>query len=298
MFQSLKLGKLFGIDLFVHPTFWLLPIFYFLGGVLAGDFVGAVIDVAVIFAVFVCIALHEVGHALAAAYYGIQTRHITLYPMGGVAALERMPERPLHEIVVALAGPAVNVMIALGLLAGLVIGNVALPGSMALDGLSLLDQFVIRLLAINVFLVVFNLLPAFPMDGGRVFRAMLHSVLPRADATRVAVGVGSVIAIGFVLVGLGIAQSVVPLPQPFAKGNVGLVLVGAVVLLLGRAELAQVRAVEARRTWERRNGWVEADIPVAEVIRPPRFTGWKFDPDRRVWSEWVDGVVVREVEVV
>src|SRR5262249_26452067 len=288
MFSSLKLGKFFGIDLYVHATFWLLPLFVFFSGAMSGDLTGAALDVAMIFAVFGCVVLHEVGHALAAAYYGIRTRHITLYPIGGVAALERMPERPLHEIVVALAGPAVNLAIALGLLGGIVLGNVALPGSLSVAGLSLLDQFVLQLLFANVFLLVFNLLPAFPMDGGRVLRAMLNIVMPRTDATQVAVVVGSVLEAGHFLYGR-------------YSGNSGLVLVAAVVFFLGRAERAQVRAIEARREWERRNGTGDFEGPepeVAEVISPPRFTGWVWDPGRRIWSEWRDGVLIREIPAV
>jgi Zn-dependent protease len=297
MLSSLRLGKLFGIDLFVHPTFWLLPVFFFLGGVMAGDVPGAVLDVAVVLVVFGCIALHEMGHALAAAYYGVRTRHITLYPMGGVAALERMPERPIQEIVVALAGPAVNVVIALGLLAGLFAANVALPGPVTLDGMGWIEQFVVRVLALNVLLVVFNLIPAFPMDGGRVFRAVMSTMMRRPEATQVAVTLGSVLAAVFVLVGLGL----VPVPFLGSGTNVSLVLVGAMVFFLGRLELAQVRAIEARRTWDRRRADLFEDAgepPIAEVISPPRFSGWRYDPDRRVWSEWRDGVLVREVAAI
>src|SRR5262245_65943547 len=119
MFSSWKLGKLFGIDTYVHATFWLLPLFVLMNSLGAG--VGAIaFELLFVFAVFGCVVLHEVGHALAARAYGINTRHITLYPIGGVAALERMPEKPLQEVVVALAGPAVNVVIACGLLVGLV----------------------------------------------------------------------------------------------------------------------------------------------------------------------------------
>jgi Zn-dependent protease len=290
MFSLLKLGKLFGIGLYVHATFWLLPLFVFLGGVMGGDVSGATMDVAVLFAVFGCVVLHEVGHALAAAYYGIATRDITLYPVGGVARLERMPERPLHEIVVALAGPAVNVVIALGLFAGIYFGNVALPGSFFLSGLDVLDEFVLRVLLVNVFLVAFNLIPAFPMDGGRVLRAMLGTVMHRTSATHAAVTVGSVIAAGFVLVGLG-GLSVPPIaiePMPT------LALVGAVVFLLGRMELAQVRAIEGRREWERRSA-LFGDFEIPTLTRPPAFSGWRWDPVNRVWTEWHDGVLVREV---
>src|SRR5438128_7805967 len=127
MFGSLKLGKLFGIDLYVHGTFWLLPLFVFFSGVLANDPFGAAFEVVVLLAIFGCIALHEAGHALAARFYGIATRDITLYPMGGIASLERMPTKPWREIVIALAGPAVNLAIVVGIIGGFIAGNLALP---------------------------------------------------------------------------------------------------------------------------------------------------------------------------
>lgn len=294
MFSSLKLGKPFGIDLFVHPTFWVLPILIFISSAMTGDVAGAVLDTGVIFALFGCVVLHELGHALAAAYYGIRTRHITMYPIGGVAALERMPERPLYEIVVALAGPAVNVVIALGLLAVLIGGNIALPNSISFAGMSWFDEFLVKMFGINVGLVLFNLLPAFPMDGGRVFRAMLSTVMRRVDATQMAVTVGSIVAAAFVLSGLGLVA--IPL---FNDGtNFSLVLVGAAVFYLGRLELAQVRAIEARRARERRatddfeNAYAP---PIAEVTSRSGFSGWRYDPERRIWSEWHNGTVVQEV---
>lgn len=272
MVGSLKLGKLFGIDLYVHTTFWLLPLFIFVSHSAGGDVSGAGFEVAVILAVFGCVALHEVGHALAARYYGIDTRSITLYPVGGVAALDRMPEKPVHEIVVALAGPAVNVVIAVGLAAGFLVREWLAPGTLS-DGSTVEEVFVGRLLAANVILVLFNLLPAFPMDGGRVLRAVLSLGLSRLDATRAAVGVGAVMAVGFGLLGWYLA-------------NVGLMLVAAVVYLLGQAELNAIRQQEYRREVRRRR---------AEAFADDLFSGWKWDPDRRVWTQWVDGVPVREV---
>src|SRR4029079_3515242 len=119
MFQSLRLGKFFGIDLYVHGTFWLLPLFVLFSGLSAGASVAeAGVEVAFILAVFVCVVLHEVGHALAARSYRIHTRALTLYPGGGAASLERIPEKPWREIAIALAGPAVNVVIAVALFAG------------------------------------------------------------------------------------------------------------------------------------------------------------------------------------
>ncbi|HXD85930.1 MAG TPA: site-2 protease family protein [Urbifossiella sp.] len=238
MFGSLKLGKLFGIDVLIHGTFWLLPLFVFLSGVMANDIFGAAFDVVVLLGIFVCVALHEAGHALAARHYGIATRDITLYPMGGIASLERMPERPGREIAIALAGPVVNFAIAFGILGGALLGNYLVPLSWVSEHATLAEAFLGRLLIANAFLGLFNLLPAFPMDGGRVLRAVLSYGMPRLQATRVAVTVGTVLAIigGF----LGILTA-----------SLSLVLVAVVVFVLGRAELAAVHVQEARKRWHR-----------------------------------------------
>jgi Zn-dependent protease len=277
MFGSWKLGKLAGIDVFVHGTFWLLPLFIFVTGSLDGRPAAAIgFDLAVVFALFGCVALHEVGHALAARYYGIGTRDITLYPIGGVASLERMPEKPGREIAIALAGPAVNFVIAGGLLVGLLGGAAAFPETWASPDPTLLD-FVARLFAANLFLACFNLLPAFPMDGGRVLRALLSVSFPRVRATEIAVTVSGVMALLFFAAGL-------LLPQ------LTLAILAVAVFLLGKAELAHVRHTGARRDWERRSAGYFAPAENLDA-----FTGWRFDPARRVWTEWRGGVPVREV---
>jgi len=289
MFSSLKLGKLFGIDLYVHGTFWLLPLFVLLGGVVAGDLASAWFDVAVLLAVFGCVALHEVGHAAAARLYGIRTRDITLYPIGGVASLERMPEKPLQEIVIALAGPAVNVAIAAGIYLAVMLGN-ALPAAWVSGSPDFVEAFVGRLFVANVALCLFNLLPAFPMDGGRVLRAVLSLGLNRVSATKVAATVGAVIAAGFVMIGL--------FPQLLGGSGgplIGLVILGAVVFFLGQAELRAVRMQEARRDWEKL--WDPLGEELDDPHRPAPFTGWRYDPARRVWTQWFRGEPVREVFV-
>ena len=282
MFQSLKLGKFFGIDLYIHGTFWLLPLFVFISGMLGGTSVAELgEEIAFIFAVFGCVVLHEVGHALAARAYGIGTRDITLYPVGGVASLERMPERPGREIAIALAGPAVNAVIAIGLFAGLAGGALVNPFGLSGDP-GFFEAFASRLMWANVLLGAFNLLPAFPMDGGRVLRAILATGMTRVRATATAVGVGSVVAGCMVIAGL-----LIP--------NYSFVAVAIVVYLLGQAELAQVRAQAAAREWNARvDDWFGGRPAGGPPVRG--YTGMVWDEGRGVWVQYENGNVVRVVD--
>ena len=196
---SLKIGKLLGIDVFLHFTFLLLLAFLGFYFWRASNNIEATLQgLAFIVALFGCVVLHELGHALTARRYGIKTRDITLLPIGGIARMERMPEKPMQELWVALAGPAVNVVIAVVLMVGL-----AATGSFTpIEEISAISgSFWQRLIMVNLILVVFNLLPAFPMDGGRVLRALLAMRLGRRRATAIAVNVGQGMAILFVFFG-------------------------------------------------------------------------------------------------
>ncbi len=198
---SLRLGRFLGIDVFLHATFVLLLAFVAISAGLGADGLAAVLPALAFFlGLFGCVLLHEYGHALAARRYGIRTVDITLYPIGGVARLERMPQQPLQELVVALAGPAVNLVIAL--LLWILMTVLDLPW-VPIQGLGLLEgPLAERLLGVNVSLLLFNLLPAFPMDGGRVLRALLSLRLGRERATRIAAALGQSLALVFGLIGL------------------------------------------------------------------------------------------------
>lgn len=190
---SFKIGKLFGIDLKVHVTFLLVLLW---GALNYGGGAGPLYGVMVTLALFTLVVLHELGHSLAAMWYGIPVRDITLLPIGGVARLERMPEKPIQELIVAIAGPLVNVVLAAGLLPVVVLLGINNSGpfltTMMEPGLLGLTSF---LLFANISLVIFNMIPAFPLDGGRVFRASIGFFTSYQNATRIAVNVGRFLAI-------------------------------------------------------------------------------------------------------
>jgi len=196
---SLKLGSFAGIRVYVHWTFVLLLgwiLFSHLGQ--GHGWTEAWRGVGFIIALFGCVLLHEFGHALTAKRYGIRTLDITLLPIGGIARLERLPKNPRHELWVTLAGPAVNVVIA-GILF-VILGFVSHVNEF-LQVRLLEGNFWVQLMWVNVFLGAFNLLPAFPMDGGRVLRALLSMRLGRARATRLAASIGQGMAILFGIAG-------------------------------------------------------------------------------------------------
>jgi len=197
---SWKVGQLAGIDVRIHATFLLLLVWVGASYWMTSNSMHAVLaGIGFILALFACVVFHEMGHALAARRFGIKTRDITLLPIGGLARLERMPEEPRQELWIALAGPAVNVAIAVVLFGWVALTHQWEPFNRLRVATG---PFVERLLLANVSLVLFNLIPAFPMDGGRVLRALLASRMTHAKATQTAASVGQGLAFVFGFMGL------------------------------------------------------------------------------------------------
>ncbi len=194
---SFVIGKVAGIEISIHWTFFILLAILVIPSGSGGS---AYWNLAFILTIFLCVVLHELGHAMAARHFGIMTKDITLLPIGGVARLERIPEKPNQELVVAIAGPLVNVLIATLLFVSIhpVINTQTATTLSSINA----SNFLTSLYLVNISLVVFNLIPAFPMDGGRVFRALLAFRMDRVKATRIASFVGQSIAVLFAIVGI------------------------------------------------------------------------------------------------
>jgi len=202
MKYALDLGRPFGIRVSVHWTFLLIIAWVIFIDLQQGSKLGQIIySVLFVLSIFVCVVLHELSHSLMARRFGINTKSITLLPIGGVADLEKMPEDPRQELAVSIAGPAMNLVIALVLWIFLAIaGGIDLSPSnfQAINH----SNFLMILLFANVMLAVFNLVPAFPMDGGRVFRSLLALRMARDQATYVAMNIGKVFAFFIALWGI------------------------------------------------------------------------------------------------
>jgi Zn-dependent protease len=283
MLRSWKLAQAFGIGVYVHWTFLLLPAWILLNTLGAGEIDLAFFLMALLAAVFGCVVLHEFGHALTARHFGIATRDITLYPIGGVARLERMSERPWEEFWIAVAGPAVNCAIAAVLALLLMLVGKPLAWTDFMPGTEPGD-FVEAVMKVNVGLVLFNLLPAFPMDGGRVLRAMLAHPLGRLRATEIAASLGVVMAAVFLIVGLFSAA-------PF------LMLVAVFVYFAGQQELAVVRSRLVPHPQEPLDVLPVPDD--ASDIRPgrPGFSGFTWDDRAHLWVEWRNGRPIHTISV-
>lgn len=257
--NRLRLGKFLGIDLYIHWSFWLLLLG--IGGLSLSRGEGyqtAGIQLLQIVALFTCVTLHEYGHAMMARAFKVRTVDITLLPIGGLARLERMPRVPWQELLVAVAGPAVNVVIAILLGVGLAIGinTGALTSISGNDLDSFLGSAIVHplgwLLVMNVVLVLFNMIPAFPMDGGRVLRSLLAMVWEYRFATRTAARIGFIAAIALGIFGF---TNVLPM----------VVLISLFIGYAGWAEARQVEMSEAIRGVHVH----EAQSDILPPLRPP-----------------------------
>ena len=286
MLRSFKLGKLFGIPLYLHSTFLLLPIWVLLTAPGSG-LANALLLMLLLAAIFSCVVLHELGHALMARFFGIGTKSITLFPIGGVAQLERMSERPSEEICIALAGPVVNLVLAallapvalLALLSGIPQLDMSFTPEMGLA--VVVGQFCYYLWTTNVVMLLFNLLPCFPMDGGRVLRALLSLGMGQLRATEMAARLGLLMA--FLIAGLSVILPVVL----GSSINPWLIVVALFVLFAGQFELWGVRQLHAQR---RADGLAHpiAQTELVPVSKAP-FSGVAWDSHYRVWVKWHNG---------
>ncbi len=238
--------RLWGIDVKVHWSFVLVLAFgaFVYGAGPAGWVTGSLYGVLTILLLFVCVTLHEYGHALAARRFGIGTRSILLLPIGGVANLERIPEKPGQEIVIVAAGPLVNVALAILLLpVALVVGNGAGVFNFNAMGASIQNpgffNLLVFLISTNILLALFNLLPAFPLDGGRLLRALLAYTMPYVRATQTAVAVGRLLAVMMAIFGI-------------FSGAIGLLLIAFFVYVGGSAELEAVSSRAVLRQFRAR----------------------------------------------
>lgn len=245
---SLKVLRIFGIDVRVHFTFVFILLLAALESGHRQGPRGAAFGAISVACLFVCVTLHELGHSLVARRFGVPVHEIVLLPIGGYARMGRGPSRPLHELIIAVAGPLVNVLIAVGLIVALGMQSSVFQNEAALlAGLQGLDlrALLLWLLVGNVWLALFNMLPALPMDGGRVLRATLSFWLGKARATAIAARVGQVLALGMVAFGLiG--------PQPL------LALIGLFVYFAAGEERASGQVEEGL-----------AELTAGEVIGPP-----------------------------
>ena len=230
---SLRIGTVAGTGVFLHWSFLLLFGWLLVTQASESGLIAAMHTLLFIGTVFLCVTLHEIGHATMARRFGIHTQDITLLPIGGVARLCRIPEEPKKELLIALAGPVVNVVIAASLYAGMLISGLKV---LPIEGALIEESFLTSIFWFNVVVVAFNMLPAFPMDGGRVFRALLARRRGYVEATQSAARIGQAIAMAFIFIGL--------------TSNWLLAVVGVFVLLGATAEAksVEVRALTAGAT--------------------------------------------------
>jgi Zn-dependent protease/CBS domain-containing protein len=261
---SFKIGRISGIDVKVHWTFLLLLAFFaFIGYQASGSPLGALTATVMIVALFFCVLLHEFGHSLVAQRLGIEIHSITLLPIGGVSNLESLPEKPADEVKISVAGPLVSVVLALIFFGvGVLLGAVPRVPTDLFTGVESVGQFFFYLGYLNAVLAVFNLLPAFPLDGGRILRGLLATRLGAVRATNVSSTIGQVFAAAFFLIGL-------------LSGDILLALVAVFIFFGASGESQMVKQREMMR------GLTVSDVmgtkPRTETVTPNHTFGQVLD---------------------
>src|ERR671916_887739 len=261
---AFKIGRFSGIEVRVHWTFFLLLAFFaFIGYQASGSPLGALAATAMIVVLFLCVLLHEFGHSLVAQRLGIGIHSITLLPLGGVSNLESLPEKPADEVKITIAGPLVSVVLApIFFGVGLLFGAVPRMPTDLFTGVGSVGQFFFYLGYVNVVLAVFNLIPAFPLDGGRILRALLATRLGVLRATDISSAVGKLFAVAFFFIGL-------------LSGNLLLALVAVFIYFGATGEAQMVRQQEKTR------GLSVSDVmgtkPRTETVTPSHTFGQVLD---------------------
>ncbi|MDP3789787.1 MAG: site-2 protease family protein [Candidatus Omnitrophota bacterium] len=249
---SIKLFEIFGISINIHITFLLLPVLFFFMSGLSG--------VLLVLIVFACVTFHELTHSLVAKKFGIAVKDITLLPIGGVASMSKMPDNPRQEFLISVAGPISNIFLA-AVLFGILYCMPWMPKEVLLHPLSGEDlrYTIASLWFINIMLAVFNMLPAFPMDGGRVLRAILALKMSYMKATRIAVGIGHIFAVFFGFWGL-------------MTGNIVLILIALFIYIAASSEETQTNVSETLKTFRVKDVLntqfltLERNTPVSKVL--------------------------------
>ncbi len=258
---SVTIGRFGGTAVKVHATFLLFLAWIWFSALFQEGAAAAWRSILFVFLLFVCVTLHEFGHIVAARRYGVHTPEVTLLPIGGVASLERIPEKPSQELAVAIAGPMVNVVIAIVLFA--IIGRIDPDAAARLDDPHI--SLIARLAAANLALVIFNLIPAFPMDGGRVLRALLAMRFGAARATQIAASIGQAFAFALGFLGL------------FGNPLLIFIAIFVYVAAAGEAQMAglkdAVRGLAVQDAMETRFTAIPAGARVADAVQILLATG-------------------------
>ena len=284
LFRSPQIGSILGVDIFLHWTMWMLPVFILSRGLFLYSYDEALLQVALVGAVYACLAFHEIAHLLVARQLGLGLRDLTLYPIGGISRLAVVGERPWQEVWIATAGPVAHVLIG-GVIAAVFIAADRTLSPRVDSPHPYLETFFNRLFWLNVLLAILHVLPAFPLDGGRIFRGALALSAGRLRATEVGALLSSFVALTFLVPGM------------IWMGEVWwLIAMGIIIHVGGQQELMSVRYFASLQEPDLSTPAtppLTASIEqlVDESSRPAEsdFNGLTWNRKNRLWIVWRNG---------